>query len=98
MTNVQVASCNGPIPPPDSAASPEVSPTVRVLVVGLNYTPEATGIAPYTTGLSEGLARLGHEVQVLTAMPHYPEWRVHEGYDSWVRQERIEGVTVHRVR
>jgi len=71
---------------------------MRVLIVGLNYTPEPTGIAPYTTALSEGLAGRGHDVRVLTAMPHYPEWRIRPGYEGWTRSERMDGVRIRRLR
>src|SRR5215218_3650012 len=50
-------------------------------MVGLNYAPEPTGIAPYTSGLAEGLAARGHQVRVLTGLPHYPQWRVADGYE-----------------
>jgi colanic acid biosynthesis glycosyl transferase WcaI len=56
--------------------------SLRVLVVGLNYAPEPTGIAPYTSGLAKGLAARGHRVRVLTGLPHYPQWRVADGYES----------------
>lgn len=71
---------------------------MRVLVVGLNYAPEPTGIAPYTTALCRGLADRGHDVRVLTTMPHYPEWRIYDGYEGWSRHERCRGVRVHRMR
>lgn len=51
-----------------------------VLIIGVNYAPEYTGIAPYTTALAEHLAKCGHRVDVLTGMPHYPAWKVQEGY------------------
>lgn len=72
---------------------------MKILVVGLNYAPEVTGIAVYTTGIAEGLAALGHEVRVLTGLPHYPQWRVADDYRS-VRSscEAIQGVTVRRSR
>jgi len=47
---------------------------VKILVLGVNYAPEPTGIAPYTTGLAEGLAARDHQVRVLTSHPHYPSW------------------------
>src|SRR4051812_50172102 len=47
----------------------------RVLVVGVNYAPETTGVAPYTTAVAEHLASLGAEVTVVAGMPHYPQWR-----------------------
>jgi colanic acid biosynthesis glycosyl transferase WcaI len=46
-----------------------------VAILGINYAPEPTGIAPYTTGLARGLAARGHHVEVLTGFPHYPEWK-----------------------
>lgn len=69
----------------------------RVLVVGLNYAPETTGIAPYTAGMARALAA-EHEVTVLTAHPHYPQWQVAEGYGGWRRTERMDGVDVVRMR
>src|SRR5438094_1872688 len=49
----------------------------RLLIVGINYSPELTGIAPYTTELANHFARRGHSVRVVTGVPHYPEWRRH---------------------
>lgn len=69
-----------------------------MLVVGLNYAPETTGIAPYTSGLAEGLARRGHAVRVLTTHPHYPQWRVQEGYGQWASETTAGGVRVRRLR
>ena len=47
---------------------------IKVAILGINYAPEPTGIAPYTTGLARGLAERGHEVEVLTGFQHYPQW------------------------
>lgn len=69
----------------------------RVLVIGLNYAPERTGIAPYTAGMVAGLAR-DFDVDVLTVHPHYPEWRIAEGYGGWRRREVADGVSISRVR
>lgn len=69
-----------------------------MLLVGLNYAPEPTGIAPYTSGLARGLAERGHDVRVITAMPHYPEWRIRGGYGGLRRLERLDGVSVTRLR
>lgn len=64
----------------------------------LNFAPETTGIAPYAAGLATGLQDRGHEVQVLTAYPHYPQWRVPEGYDGLTLREDVDGVAVTRLR
>jgi putative colanic acid biosynthesis glycosyltransferase WcaI len=47
----------------------------RIVIFGINYAPELTGIAPYTTELAEHYAAQGHAVRVVTGIPHYPEWR-----------------------
>ena len=49
---------------------------MRIRLFSLNYKPERSGIAPYTTGLAVGLAQRGHRVEVFTSLPHYPEWHV----------------------
>jgi len=53
---------------------------MRICVVSINYEPEKLGIAPYTTGMAVGFAGRGHDVTVLTGLPHYPEWSVHPDY------------------
>lgn len=55
---------------------------MRILVAGINYAPEVTGIAPYTTGLAEGLAQRGHTVDVWTGLPHYPQWQIASGWEG----------------
>lgn len=71
----------------------------RVLVVGINYWPEPTGIAPYTTGMAEYLVERGANVTVLTGVPHYPGWRVPDPYRRRLATlERRNGVDVLRLR
>lgn len=72
-------------------------PSLRILILGLNYAPEPTGIAPYTASLAKGLVQRGHRVIVKTTHPHYPEWRIREGYGSWSHRETIAGVRVERL-
>ena len=71
----------------------------RLLLVGINYAPEETGIAPYTTDLAEHLSHNGWSVSVLTGIPHYPHWRVPTEYRSTLRaRETPNRVDVHRFR
>ena len=71
----------------------------RIAVVSLYYTPEQTGIAPYSAGVAEHLAAEGAEVTAFVGVPHYPEWRVATGYERVVRRrEHLNGVSVHRFR
>jgi glycosyltransferase involved in cell wall biosynthesis len=71
----------------------------HVVIVGMNYWPEETGIAPYTTALAEHLVAVGMRVTVIAGMPYYPHWRVNEKYVGRLRvTETIRGVEVRRFR
>jgi glycosyltransferase involved in cell wall biosynthesis len=70
----------------------------KALVVGINYGPEHSGIAPYTTAACEHLAREGVTVKVMTGVPHYPSWTVpHEYRRRLVTRESVNGVIVSRL-
>lgn len=71
---------------------------LRITILGLNYSPEATGNAPYTSSLAEGLSKAGHTIHVVAGYPHYPEWDLRQGYSGWKLEEVINGVTVKRLR
>lgn len=71
----------------------------KVLIVGINYKPERTGIAPYTTQAAEHFVRQGAEAFVLTGLPHYPHWSVPAIYKYRLRVDEIRnGVDVRRLR
>jgi colanic acid biosynthesis glycosyl transferase WcaI len=71
---------------------------LKLLVLGLNYAPEPVGVARYTTGMARMLAGAGHTVHVITGFPHYPEWRIAEGYSGRRIEEMDGAVRVTRVR
>lgn len=70
---------------------------MRILIYGINYTPELTGIGKYTGEMADWMARQGYDVSVITAMPYYPEWEVHEKYKAklWYK-EIVNDVKVYR--
>ena len=71
---------------------------MKIVVLGINYSPEKTSVAPFTTGLCEHLVQQGHNVTVVTACPYYPGWKVFEEYrGARFRRETIHGVAVQRV-
>lgn len=72
--------------------------TVRLLFLGLNYTPELTGIGKYSGEMMEWLASRGHKVRVVTTPPYYPAWKVSEGYSPWRyrRETSPAGVEIYR--
>jgi colanic acid biosynthesis glycosyl transferase WcaI len=70
---------------------------MHLLILGMNYPPELTGIAPYTGGLAEHLVTRGHRVTVATTFPHYPKWEVERPYQGrWRAVEHRHGVEVRR--
>lgn len=69
----------------------------RVAILTVNFAPETTGIAPYTTSLARGLAERGFDVSVATAAPHYPEWKTRP-QTHWRKAEEANGVKIRRIR
>ena len=70
---------------------------MNILFLGINYWPEETGIAAFTTGRCEYLTSHGHEVTIYTAFPYYPDWRTREGYrGQLMTSQRRNGVDIHR--
>jgi len=71
---------------------------LRILIYGLNYSPELTGIGKYTGEMAAWLVQRGHEVRVVAAPPYYPAWRVREDYRrKWYQTEIKPGEpVVHR--
>lgn len=71
----------------------------RLLIASLYYEPDSTGIAPYTTKLAEHLVAQGYDVTAITGMPHYPAWRVLDGYRGRITiREMRNGVRLLRRR
>jgi colanic acid biosynthesis glycosyl transferase WcaI len=69
----------------------------RILIWSPNYAPEPTGIPPLVTDAAEWLVARGHSVDVVTAVPNYPERRIHPEYRGVLsRSETLNGVRVHR--
>lgn len=88
-----------PAPPLESSSDLASLSGRRVVIAGINYWPEETGNAPYTTGLAEHLAARGADVTVLTGMPYYPQWRVPREYAGRLRsREQRNDVDIRRFR
>lgn len=70
---------------------------MKVLLYGINYSPELTGIGKYSGEMADWLVEQGHEVRVITAPPYYPDWEVIKSYSRFsYSQEQMRGVTVWR--
>jgi colanic acid biosynthesis glycosyl transferase WcaI len=69
----------------------------RILVWSPNYAPEPIGIPPLVTDASEWLVARGHSVHVVTAVPNYPDRRIHPEYRGvFFGTETLNGVHIHR--
>jgi len=67
---------------------------MKLLVVTQYFWPEDFRI----NDLVRSLAERGHDVEVLTGKPNYPEGIIFPGYRAWgCQQEQWNGATVHRV-
>ena len=70
---------------------------MRIIVWGINYAPEITGIAPHNVALCEFLSRHGHEVEMVTTFSYYPAWRKRvEDKGLFYRCDVLNSVPVHR--
>lgn len=67
---------------------------MKVLLYGINYSPELTGIGKYSGEMAAWLAARGHEIRVVTAPPYYPKWQVAGEYSRF----KIHTVTEAGVR
>jgi len=69
---------------------------MKILIYGINYSPELTGIGKYSGEMASWFAAEGHEVRVVTAPPYYPEWLVNEDYKNGYSHAHTDGVRVTR--
>ena len=70
---------------------------MRVIVWGINYAPEYTGIAPHNVALCDFLRDQGHDAEMVTTFSYYPTWRkLPEDRGKLYRTDLIKGVQVHR--
>ncbi|MGQ9350969.1 glycosyltransferase family 4 protein [Mycolicibacterium gilvum] len=76
--------------------TPKTGERPDVALLGLNYPPEPTGIAPYSGALAGGVHAASYRVHAHVAHPHYPEWKILNGYGQWTRSEHLNGVRIVR--
>ena len=74
-----------------------MSKHMRILIYGVNFAPEPTGIGKYSGEMAEWLAERGHMVRVIAAPPYYPRWKLDPAY-AWppYRRERWKGIEIWR--
>lgn len=69
---------------------------MKILIYGINYAPEPTGIGKFSGEMGAWLAARGHAVRAIAAPPYYPAWKRASGAARLWRRERLSGVQVWR--
>ena len=70
---------------------------MKIRLVSINFSPELTGVGKYNGDMVRWMDEHGIDVDVITAVPYYPEWRVHDGYKGIAfRRELLGRVVVNR--
>ena len=71
---------------------------MRFLILTQYYAPEIGATQVRLGAVARTLRSLGHDVEVLTALPNYPAGEIFPAYRGTVyAKEEINGITVHRV-
>lgn len=72
----------------------------NITIIGLNFYPESTAIGLYSTQLAEFLEEKGANINVLTAFPYYPQWKIAEDYRSkpWFVRDKLGNINLFRYK
>jgi len=71
---------------------------MRFLVLTQYFPPEIGAAQIRLAAVVRELVRLGHQVEVVTALPNYPGGQIYPEYHGrFYKKEQWEGVTVHRI-
>jgi colanic acid biosynthesis glycosyl transferase WcaI len=71
---------------------------VKFLILSQFFAPEIGASQVRLSYLCRELAAAGHEVEIVTGMPHHPAGRIFPGYRGrFYLKEEWEGLTIHRV-
>jgi colanic acid biosynthesis glycosyl transferase WcaI len=71
---------------------------MKFLILTQYFLPEIGAAQTRLDAMVRQLTARGHEVEVVTALPNYPQGRIHAGYErTFYRCERLGGIPIHRV-
>ncbi|WP_158827770.1 WcaI family glycosyltransferase [Mucilaginibacter lacusdianchii] len=71
----------------------------RVLLMGINFAPELTGIGKYTGEMVDWLTENDYDCTVVTSFPYYPYWKTQSPYSGRTYKKEVSNdgsVTVYR--
>jgi len=71
---------------------------MKFLILTLYFPPEIGAAPTRLDAMARELVKLGHEVEVVTGMPNYPQGKIFPAYrGNFYRHEVRDGVVIHRV-
>lgn len=71
---------------------------MKFLILTQYFVPEIGAAQTRLLAMAKQLHSRGHAVEVVTALPNYPEGRIRAGYNKkFYRLDRWEGIPIHRV-
>ncbi len=70
---------------------------MKFLIITQYFPPEVGAAQTRLAATSRALQQLGHSVEVVTAMPNYPQGRIDSSYQGlFYQSEKFQGATLHR--
>ncbi len=72
----------------------------HITLIGLNFYPESTAIGLYSTQLAQYLEAHDIQLDVITAFPYYPQWKIASAYQdkpSYL-EEKLDTINVYRYK
>ena len=72
----------------------------HITLIGLNFYPESTAIGLYSTQLAQYLEAHDIQLDVITAFPYYPQWKIASAYQdkSSYLEEKLGTINVYRYK
>lgn len=69
---------------------------MKILLYGINFAPELTGIGKYSGEMASWLSDNNNKVRVITSPPYYPDWKITSNYKNKFSREKTKNLEVIR--
>lgn len=69
---------------------------MKILLLTQYFPPEIGAAQARLEAQTKELVQLGHEVEVITCMPNYPEGKIYPGYEGFFKTENSRGIKIRR--
>lgn len=72
----------------------------NITIIGINFFPEDSSTGLYSSEMAEYLSEQGHEIDVITGFPYYPQWEILDSYKNKPKfiDEKHGDIKVHRYK